>query len=140
MCVRVTLTVQLKTPCKRPRALLYSADLIQRKQKTGFFFSFFFLIFPFSTSPFIRTDTFSHSIPEIPTVTKTKTPLHSFNFTRDGGLQRLGGGVQKHQQPSESREAPLSLQRGEDIRITHVLTYCGIKKSIQADRALKEYK
>lgn len=63
--------------------------------KGGIFF-LFFLIFPFSTSPFIRTDTYSTASQKPPQSPrpKKKTPKqnHQFQFHKGQSLQKGGGG------------------------------------------------
>lgn len=132
MCQSHLDLVHLKTACKRKR----------KRCETGFFFSFFyfFVLFP----PFIRTDTSSTASqkPPPPQSPRQKTPLHSFNFTGDGGLTEVVVGGSKasttlgkagSSQPAAGR---LHMYHSYIINIMWHLK----KQNIQADRALKEYK
>lgn len=103
----------------------------ERDSERRNFFSLFFY-FSFFNITIHKDWHLFHSIPETPTVTKTKkkkpqNKTTSFNFTRGRAYRRVGvggvlGWVSKHQQPSErSGEAPGGLQQGAYIRITHIL-------------------
>lgn len=122
ICVRFSSTA----PCTSAWAPHFCSLGPKRKTreipKGGIFFSFFFN-FSFFNITIHKDWHFFHSTPETLTVTKTKkTPLHSFSFTRDGAYRGGGGWGSKHQQHSEGREAPRSLQQGAYTRITHILT------------------